>query len=136
LGIDGGFGSPAVLEKKVLAAAYAPSYSIGEMLLRKVGGIDLTGRSLNKTAVKIGTEMAQHRDAQTEAYFNQPLSRRRGQPETPIPLACVSIDGGRMQTRDEGAGKGVHHPHWRETKNALFLRTALSEKTLLSRWCM
>jgi hypothetical protein len=27
-----------------------------------------------------------------------------------------------MQTRDEGVGKGVHHPHWRETKNALFLR--------------
>ena len=27
-----------------------------------------------------------------------------------------------MQTRDEGGGKGVHHPHWRENKNALFLR--------------
>jgi hypothetical protein len=42
------------LEKKVLAAAYAPSYSIGELMLRKIGGIQLTGRGLNKTAVKIG----------------------------------------------------------------------------------
>jgi len=122
LGIDGGSASPAVLEKKVLAVAYAPSYAIGEMVLRKIGGIEITGRGLNKTAVKIGSEMVVQRDARTEAYFNQPLPRQHAQPKTPIQLACVSIDGGRMQTRDEGGGKGVHHPHWRETKNALFLR--------------
>jgi len=106
----------------VLAAAYAPSYSIGELVLRKIGGIDLTGRGLNKTAVKIGFEMVAERDARIEAYFNQSLPRQHAEPKTPIALACVSIDGGRMQTRDEGGGKGVHHPHWRENKNALFLR--------------
>ena len=122
LRIDGGSVSPAVLEKKVLAVAYAPSYSIGELLLRKIGGIELSGRGLNKTAVKIGLEMVAHRDARIEAYFDQPLPRQHAQPKTPITLACVSVDGGRMQTRDEGGGKGVHHPHWRENKNALFLR--------------
>ena len=106
----------------MLAAAYAPSYSIGELVLRKIGGIDLSGRGLNKTAVKIGSEMVAQRDARTEAYFAQPLPRQHAQPKTPIELACVSVDGGRMQTRDEGGGKGVHHPHWRENKNALFLR--------------
>lgn len=122
LGIDGGSVSPAVLEKKVLAAAYAPSYSIGELVLRKIGGIELSGRGLNKTAVKIGSEMVSQRDAQTESYFGQSLPRKHALPQTRIQLACVSVDGGRMQTRDEGVGKGVHHPHWRETKNALFLR--------------
>lgn len=122
LRIDGGSASPAVLEKKVLAAAYAPSYSIGELMLRKIGGIQLTGRGLNKTAVKIGAEMVARRDARTEAYFHQPLPRQHSQPQTAIALACVSVDGGRMQTRDAGGGKGVHHPHWRENKNALFLR--------------
>ena len=34
LRIDGGAVSPAVLEKKVLAVAYAPLYSIGELLLQ------------------------------------------------------------------------------------------------------
>lgn len=106
----------------MLAAAHAPSYSIGELVLRKIGGIQLSGRGLNKTAVKIGSEMAAQRDARTEFYFRQPLPRKHTVPQTPISLACVSIDGGRMQTRDEGVGKGVHHPHWRETKNALFLR--------------
>ena len=122
LRIDGGTCSPAVLEKKLLATAYAPSYSIGEVVLRKIGGIELSGRGLNKTALKIGTEMVAERDAKTEAYFEQPLPRQHALPQTPLELACVSIDGGRMQTRDEGGGKGVHHPHWRETKNALFLR--------------
>jgi hypothetical protein len=122
LRIDGGSVSPAVLEKKVLAAAYAPSYAIGELLLRKIGGIELSGRGLNKTAVKIGSEMVAQRDARTAAYFAQPLPRPRAEPKTAISLACVSVDGGRMQTRDEGGGKGVHHPHWRENKNALFLR--------------
>jgi len=111
-----------VLEKKVLAAAYTPSYAVGEIVLRKIGGIDLTGRGLNKTAVKIGTEMVGAREAKTAAYLSQPLPRQQAQPKTPISLACVSVDGGRMQTRDEGAGEGVHHPHWRETKNALFSR--------------
>jgi hypothetical protein len=122
LRIDGGSASPAVLGKQVLAAAYAPSYSIGEIVLRRIGGVEVTGRGLNKIAVKIGSEMAQRRDAQVEAYFQQPLPRQHTLPKTPIQLACVSIDGGRMQTRDEGAGQGVHHPHWRETKNAVFLR--------------
>jgi len=106
----------------MLAVAYAPSYSVGELMLQKIGGIQISSRGLNKTAVKIGTEMAARRDAQTEAYFNQPLPRQHARPKTPIELASVSVDGGRMQTRDEGGGKGVHHPHWRENKNALFLR--------------
>ena len=110
LRIDGGGTSPAVLEKKILAAAHAPSYAIGELMLRKLGGIQLSGRGLNKTAAKIGAEMVADRDARRKVYFNQPLPRQHAQPATPIQLACVSCDGGRMQTRDEG-GPGVHRPH-------------------------
>ena len=107
----------------MLAAAYAPSYSLGQRLLREIGGIPFSGRGLNKIAVKIGTELATERDARTAAYFEQPLLGRRGtKPQTPIQLASVSIDGGRMQTRDEQRGPGVYHPHWRENKNALFSR--------------
>jgi hypothetical protein len=122
LRIDGGSASPAVLAKKVLATAFAPSYAMGELVLRKIGDIDLTGRGLNKTAVKIGAEMVAARDAQVESYFQQPLPRQHASPKTPIQLACVSADGGRMQTREDGGGPGVHVPHWRETKNALFMR--------------
>jgi len=111
-----------VLKKKVLAAAFAPSYTVGERVLREIGEIEITSRGLNKTAAKFGGEMAEQRDRRVEEYFQQPLPRARTRPQTPISLACVSIDGGRMQTRAERRGSGVHDAHWRETKNALFLR--------------
>jgi hypothetical protein len=110
------------LEKAIIAGAHAPSYQLGSKLLDVVVGIHIAGRQLNKLAVKIGTEFTEARDAATEAYFAGPLPRPRQQPATPIALACVSSDGGRMQTRLEGPGRGVRGPHWRETKNALFLR--------------
>jgi len=122
LRLDGSFASPAVLEKKALAAAHAPSYAIGELMLRKLSGIHLSGRGLNKTALKLGAEMIADRDARTAAYFEQPLPRQHALPATPIQLACVGTDGGREQTRAEGCGPGVHQAHWRENKNAVFLR--------------
>lgn len=106
----------------MLAASYAPSYPLGERVLREIGEIQITSRGLNKTATKFGGEMAEQRDRQVEGYFQQPLPRAHTRPKTPISLACVSIDGGRMQTRREQRGSGVHDAHWRETKNALFLR--------------
>jgi len=59
----------------VLAAAYTLSYAVGEIVLRKIGGVDLTGRGLNKTAVKIDTEMVGAHEAKTAAYLYQPLPR-------------------------------------------------------------
>jgi hypothetical protein len=66
--------------------------------------------------------MAERRDVQTEEFVNQPLPRPVTPPETPVDLAVVFTDGGRMRTRDPGQGRGVHNPHWRETKNAAFHR--------------
>jgi len=91
-------------------------------LLEIVGEIKIEGRQLNKLAVRIGSELIAARDAVTAGYFDQPLPRPTRSPETPIALASVSCDGGRMQTRLAGGGSGVHEPHWRETKNALFRR--------------
>jgi len=122
LRINGGSYSPLVLTKAVVAAAHVPSYPVGAKLLDVVGGISISSRHLNNLTVKVGSEMAADRDARTAAYFEQSLPRTPSEPEMPIALACVSIDGGRMQTRLDGGGPGVHDPHWRETKNALFLR--------------
>ncbi len=122
LAIDGQSYSPQVLTKVIVASAHVPSYSIGSKLLDELGGISISGRHLNNLTVKIGGELAEDRDARTAAYCDQPLPRIPQRPEMPISLATVSIDGGRMQTRLDGASVGVHDPHWRETKNALFLR--------------
>lgn len=122
LKLDGTGSGPTVLNKKAHVIALAPSYPIGEKLLGILADIHLTGRGLNKTAVKLGDEMVAQRDAFVEDYFKQSLPRVATLPNTPIDLACVSVDGGRMQTREEGKGTGVHNPHYRENKNALISR--------------
>ncbi len=122
LAIDGTSYSPKVLTKVIVASAHVPSYSTGSKLLGELGGISISSRHLNNLTVRIGAELAEDRDARTAACFDQPLPRIPHRVEMPISLATVSIDGGRMQTRLDGASVGVHGPHWRETKNALFLR--------------
>jgi hypothetical protein len=122
LALDGTSYSPQVLTKAVVASAHVSSYAIGSKLLEELAGISISSRHLNNLTAKIGAELAGDRDARSTAYFDQPLPRIPHRPEMPIHLATVSIDGGRMQTRLDGGGVGVHDPHWRETKNALFLR--------------
>jgi hypothetical protein len=66
--------------------------------------------------------MAADRDARTRRYVEQPLPRQATVAESPPDLAAVFGDGGRMRTREPDQGRGVHQPHWRETKNAAFHR--------------
>ncbi|MEO8499008.1 MAG: hypothetical protein ABI614_28425, partial [Planctomycetota bacterium] len=122
LKIDGRSYSPSVLERALYCAATQPAYHLASKALAKVGDISITGRHLGNLAEGLGEELAHERDARTEAYFAQDLPRVPTQPSTPISLATVSIDGGRMQTRTDGGPNGAQDPHGRETKNALFMR--------------
>jgi hypothetical protein len=122
LKIDGRSYSPNVLEKVIYCAGTQPAYHLASKALDKVGDISITGRHIGNLAEGIGEELANDRDARTDAYFEQTLPRVQTEPGTPISLATVSVDGGRMQTRVDGGPNGVQQPHWRETKNALFMR--------------
>ena len=99
-----------------------PAYHLASKALDKVGDISITGRHIGNLAEIIGAELTEERDTRTDAYFAQTLPRVRTVPSTPIPLATVSVDGGRIQTRADGGPSGVQQPLWRETKNALFMR--------------
>ena len=103
-------------------AGTQPAYHLASTALAKVGDIHVTGRHLGNLAEGIGEELANERDARTDGYFAQALPRVSTEPSTPIALATVSIDGGRIQTRADKGPNGVQDPHWRETKNALFMR--------------
>lgn len=120
--IDGCSYSPQVLDKAMHSVATQPAYHLASKSLDKVGDISISGRHLGNLAEGIGKELTDERDARTDAYFEQPLPRVHAEPSTPISLAAVSIDGGRIQTREESDANGVQQPHWRETKNALFMR--------------
>jgi hypothetical protein len=111
-----------VLERIVVAGGLAKSFAVAAELLQRIGEIDVSSRQVNNLTVLIGQELADRRDRQTAAYTNQPLPRAATRVAPQAQLACVEVDGGRMQTRSAGAGPGVHDAHWRETKTAGFFR--------------
>lgn len=120
--LDGRGYSPLVLEQLVTAGASVKSYEGASVLLEKLAEVSVSPRHVNNLTTMVGEELAVAAHDRTEEYQQQPLPRTPTQPETPMALASVACDGGRMQTRTAGTGSGVHQPHWRETKNAGFFR--------------
>ena len=103
-------------------AGVTSSFDVAEVALKVVGEISISDRQINKLTTEIGREMAADRDGRTQQYVEQPLPRRPTAAEVQPDLAAVFCDGGRMRTRQPDQGRGVHQPHWRETKNAAFHR--------------
>jgi hypothetical protein len=103
-------------------AAVSSSFDQAEVSLQVVGELEISDRQINNLAKEMGRELANQRDEATERFVDQPLPRHATAPATPIDLAAVFTDGGRMRTREPGRGRGVHNAHWRETKNAAFHR--------------
>jgi hypothetical protein len=103
-------------------AGTADSCEAAATALQVVGEIEISTRTVNQLGAQFGGQLAEERDRRTQAYQQRPLPRVATQVEPPPQLAAVFCDGGRMRTRADGGGHGVHQPHWRETKNAAFHR--------------
>lgn len=103
-------------------AGVTSSFDVAEAALSVVGEISISDRQINKLTAEIGEGMAAERDRRTQQYVHRPLPRHPTAAEVPIDLAAVFCDGGRMRTRQPDQGRGIHRPHWRETKNAAFHR--------------
>jgi hypothetical protein len=122
LRIDGHAYSPTMLHRILHMAAVSSSFDQAEVSLKVVGELAISDRQINNLATKMGGQLAAARDEETARFRDQPLPRQSTAPTTPIDLAAVFTDGGRMRTRQPGAGPGVHQARWRETKNAAFHR--------------
>jgi hypothetical protein len=90
-------------------------------------GVAVSPTHVRRLCLRVGTEWAEARDAEVAAF-------RRGElaavPAAPPRVAAVMLDGGRLQTRAEGQGQGVHDPAWQETKVACCLTLSSTEKAI------
>ncbi len=111
-----------VLAQAVCTAIATSSFEDAARVLRINSALVISPRHLQNLCREVGDERVAERAAKTAAYRKRPLNTPPKQASPPIPLATVMVDGGRMQTRKPGGGKGVHEPAWRETKTALLLR--------------
>ena len=120
--MDGHGYSSTVVHRILHLAAVTSSFDVAAVALQVVGEITISDRQINKLTSEVGEAMAADRAARTRAYVEQPLPRQVTVGEMSMDLAAVFCDGGRMRTRQPKQGRGIHQPHWRETKNAAFHR--------------
>jgi len=111
--------SPAVMEKGIRQASKAPSFVEASEDMRELAEIAISPTHLQRLSERIGGEWVKLRDEDVEKFRQRRLERDYKEP--PRGAAVVMLDGGRVQTRADDAGRGVSDPGWRESKVACCL---------------
>ena len=87
--------------------------------MRELAEIEISPTHLQRLSERIGGEWVELRDEDVEKFRQRRLERTYKEP--PRGAAVVMLDGGRVQTRADDAGRGVSEPGWRESKVACCL---------------
>ena len=106
--------SPTVMGMIAEAAARLHSFADAAFALN-LADIPISSRHVQRIATEIGTELAKRRDEKVAQRRRRELPVRvAATPE----VVAVEVDGGRLRTREEGAGPGVHGKQNKEDKVA------------------
>ena len=108
-----------MLAKAVRQASKSSSFAEASDDLRELAEVEISPTHLQRLSERIGAEWVELRDAEVEQFRQAALERTYKEP--PQGAVAVLLDGGRMQTRAEDAGRGVTDPCWRESKVACCL---------------
>lgn len=110
--------TPAVLRKVAYAGSQSPSFVRATKDLEALAGIQVSREQAQRWTKRVGEERVGEVERAAAAYQALPLPQRRQSPTEQVPqVACVQMDGGRIQIRDRqkpsqhGDAKG----YWRET---------------------
>jgi hypothetical protein len=116
--------SPRLIEKGVRLASKAASFQEASNDLRAIADIKISATHLQRLCKRVGGEWQQAAAQEVEAFREQRLQC----PYAAAPAAAaVMVDGGRLQTRQDEAGRGIHGQRWRETKVACCLSLSSKE---------
>ncbi|MCQ8780013.1 hypothetical protein NQU49_25780, partial [Escherichia coli] len=74
--------------------------------LLELAELEISATHLQRLSKRIGGEWIEDRDAEIEQYRQGKLER--AVEHVPGAAAVVMLDGGRLQTRAEDSGRGVH----------------------------
>jgi len=98
--------SSAVLKKMVHAGCHATSFLQASKDILYLAELDISDQRILRATKRIGTERAARRDEEVERFLKLPLPAQQRSPTGQVPpVACVEMDGGRIQIRDR---KGEH----------------------------
>lgn len=99
----------------VTVNSHVKSAAVAVKVINKLTRISISPSHLLDLTATIGEELAEARDGLAAQYVEGTLEPQVNEPPQTV---AVATDGGRILTRAEEAGRGVHEPAWKETKVA------------------
>lgn len=108
-----------MMDKIVFAGTSSQSGEKAARALLKLGGLRISGMTVLRITEQIGGELRRQSERQAALHQHRELPATN---ETPVEIACVTVDGGRIRTRAPAAGRGVHGHAWKESKVAALWR--------------
>jgi hypothetical protein len=125
--------TPGMLKKVAYAGARARSFAEASKDLEALAEAPITAKRTERWTKRVGEERVAEVGAAAAAYQQLPLPERHASPRAQIPqVACVQMDGGRIQIRDRGApprSDALHSGHWRESLVGCCLSMVSEERT-------
>ncbi len=96
--------TPAALAKVVHAGSHAGSFRQAEEDLLALAELPVSSQRVRRVTERIGHERVAQRNEEVEHFLELPLPEQQRSPtgQSP-PVACVEMDGGRVQIRDRKA---------------------------------
>lgn len=116
--LDGHDYTPDLCRRIVRLAGRLSSAEQASAALQEAADVSISGRHVQRLTREVGEDLARQRDAQAEQHRHRQLKPRVK--EVPS-LAVVEVDGGRLGTRQAGAGPGVHQQQSKEDKIACLM---------------
>lgn len=125
--------TPAVLRKVVYAGTHAP-FAQATQDLDALAEVKVSREQVQRWTKRVGEERLADVAEQAQAYQTLPLPARQQSPTGQIPqVACVQMDGGRIQIRDRHEGsqdRDDRHGFWRESRVGCCLSMTSQEHTV------
>jgi hypothetical protein len=115
LRLDGHSYTPDLQRRIVTLAGQLKSFELVSLALAVAADVSISGRHVQRLTQEVGADLARQRDEQAALYRRRELPSRV---QEPAPVAVVETDGGRLGTRQVGAGPGVHQAQPKEDKIA------------------
>lgn len=109
-----------MLKKIVYAGSQSTSFASAAKDLAALAEVGVTAKRIERWTKRVGQQRVAEAKASAVAYQTLPLPARRASPTEQVPpVACVQMDGGRIQIRPRQATaeqkERDSQGHWRET---------------------
>jgi hypothetical protein len=121
--------TPAMLRKVAYSGSQASSFVQAVKDLQELAEAKISRERVQRWTKRIGQEYVEREEALADAYQSLSLPDQQTSPVDRVPqLACVMMDGGRIQVRDRHGATRGQKSHWQESLVGCCISMASEER--------